>query len=179
MTARVWEQTSWFSEGSGVPPPLDDPPGKAPADEAAHKQISRVSILLVEDNPFDVNVIRRALRDSGVNFELDVVSDGEQALSLLTKEAETSGYTLPSVILLDWNLPRVSGSEVLAYIRQNDRLRGIPVVVVTSTNSPADVREIRKLGANAHFRKPTDLDAYLDLKTIVVDLLSEPPKSSS
>jgi|SRR5581483_5475640 len=179
MTAALWEQTSWFGEGSGVPPPLDDPPGRAHADEVDHKQLSRVSILLVEDNRSDVNVIRRALRDSGISFELDVVSDGEEALSFLTKEAEVSGYALPSIILLDWNLPRVSGSEVLAYIRQNDRLRGIPVVVVTSTNSPADVREIRKLGANAHFRKPTDLDAYLDLKTIVVDLLSEPPKSSS
>lgn len=179
MTRTVCRERSWFEGESAVPPPLGDPSGKKRAEESADKQALRVSILLVEDNPFDVNVIRRALRDSRIHFELNVVSDGEQALSFLAQGTEGCGYTPPSVVLLDWNLPRVSGSEVLAYIRQNDRLRGIPVVVVTSTNSPADVRDIRRLGANAHFRKPTDLDAYLDLKTIVVDLLSEPPHSSS
>lgn len=143
------------------------------------------SVLLIEDNPSDVHVIRRALRQSGIQMQIQVMSDGEQALSFLAQfeSPEQSegghGQDPPSLILLDWNLPRVSGPDLLAYIRRSDSLRGIPVVVVTSTNSPADVAEMRRLKANAHFRKPTDLDAYLALKAIVLDLLSEPPERPS
>lgn len=160
-------------EGPFRPPP--DAAGDDQSSQGAERQ-SESSVLLIEDNPSDVKIITQALGQTGIRMRIDVASDGEQALSFLAQLEECAKGRLPSVILLDWNLPRVSGPEVLGYIRQSDRLSGIPVVVVTSTNSAADVREIRKLGANAHFRKPTDLDAYLALKTVVLELLSEPPE---
>lgn len=142
-----------------------------------HKTV-RPIVLLVEDNLSDVKVIATVLRQCGIPVDLHVSSDGEEAISVLSRSGGSQDR-LPSLILLDWNLPRVSGSEVLAHIRQSDRLSKIPVVVVTSTNSPSDVGEIKRLGATAHFRKPTDLDAYLSLKTIVAELLSKSPQTSS
>jgi two-component system, chemotaxis family, response regulator Rcp1 len=159
-------------------PQPGDPFDKEPDAEEPDKQPVRISVLLVEDNPSDIHVISKALRASGISFDLEVASDGEQALSRLSKSVVSGNRQAPAIILLDWNLPRVSGSDVLAYVRRNETLRNIPVVVVTSTNSTADLKEMSKLGANAHFRKPTDLDAYLELKTIVLDLLSKPPKTS-
>ncbi len=136
-------------------------------------------VLLVEDNAPDVYIISRVLKQCGVPLNLQVASDGEQALTIL-REAETgSGHGQPSLILLDWNLPGVSGAEVLAYTRQSGHLRDVPVIVVTSTNAPRDVAEMTRLRATAHFRKPTDLDAYLDLKTIVLATLRKPPRTVS
>jgi CheY-like chemotaxis protein len=115
------------------------------------------------------------LKQSGIRIDIQVASDGEQALAILKRSEENPEDSCPTLILLDWNLPKVSGAEVLAYVRQSARWQNIPVVVVTSSNSPADVEQLRRLGATVHFLKPTDLDAYLELRRIVRGLLPEAP----
>jgi|GEM_PF-948735 len=160
-------------------PPVPDRGADPHSDVAAERIAAAPIILLVEDNAADVYVIGRVLKQCGVAIDLRVASDGEQALGLLRHFEKHSEQRLPSLILLDWNLPRASGAEVLVYARQSERLRDVPVVVVTSTNSPAEIRQFVSLGATAHFSKPTDLDAYLELKRIVLDVLPKPPRTSS
>jgi CheY-like chemotaxis protein len=154
-------------------------PGSEPGREKRPQSaLPRPVVLLVEDNVFDVRVITRALRGDALDIDIQVTEDGDAALSVLAESAATARRA-PSLILLDWNLPRVSGADVLAFIRRSEYLKHIPVVVVTSTESPSEVAQIRRLGANAHFRKPADLEAYLTLRTIVADLLSKPPRPPS
>jgi two-component system, chemotaxis family, response regulator Rcp1 len=137
-------------------------------------------VLLVEDNSSDVYVIDLVLKDCGIPMTLQVASDGEQALAVLKRsEEDIEQSPLPALILLDWNLPRISGAEVLAHLCKSERWRKVPVVVVTSTNSPLEVEEMKKLGAACHFRKPTNLAAFGDLKGIVLDLLAKPKTGSS
>ncbi len=136
---------------------------------------SKPTILLVEDNASDVHVIKLALMTCGIEMDVAVASDGEIALAML-EEAANAGDQWPALILLDWNLPRVSGAEILAYTREVEQLRSVPVVVVSSATSPMEIKEFERLGATAHFPKPTDLDAYLGLRTIVLDVLGRPPR---
>jgi len=168
-----------FAVGGSIPPPPFDPTGEQKLGEGADRSSSIPIVLLVEDKASDVYVIGQALKQCGIQIHLQVASDGEQALSMLRQSEVGGEHELISLILLDWNLPGVTGAEVLAYARQSGRLRNVPVVVVTSTDSPTDVGEIRRLGATAHFRKPTNLDAYLDLKTIVLGVLPRPPQPPS
>jgi two-component system, chemotaxis family, response regulator Rcp1 len=129
-----------------------------------------VPVFLVEDNPADVFVIRRALA-AAFPVDLHIAMDGEEALLELKSLETAAPASRPWLILLDWNLPRVSGAEVLSYLRQIDVWKDTPVIIVTSTNSPSDVDEMRKLGANGHFQKPSDLEAYLGLAKVVATTL--------
>jgi CheY-like chemotaxis protein len=166
-----------FAVNDSFPPPSSNSAGDPKLDPATNRGASLPIVLLVEDNASDVYVISRALKECGIQLHLRVAADGEQALSILQQSEAGGEQELPSLILLDWNPPGISGAEVLAYTRESGRLMNVPVVVVTSTDSPMDVRQITKLGATAHFRKPTNPDAYLDLKTIVLNALSKPPGS--
>ncbi len=170
-----------FPQGADEPspPPFPYDPSGGQDVETKLDPSSPTVIMLVEDNPPDVYMIDRVLKHSGIPMDLRVASDGEQALAMLRRFEEGAGHPQPSLILLDWNLPGVSGAEVLTYARQTERWRNVPVVVVTSSNSPMDIREIARLGATAHFRKPTDLDAYLDLKRVVLEMLPKPPQAPS
>ncbi|MGG6240390.1 response regulator [Nodosilinea sp. AN01ver1] len=128
------------------------------------------TILLVEDNPKDVFLVQRAARKAGIITPLRVVSDGDAALSYLSGIApygDRAAYPLPVLVLLDLKLPRRSGAEVLSWIRQQPRLRRLPVVVLTSSREYADINGIYDLGANAYIVKPADLDQLVDiLKTL-------------
>ncbi|PSR17150.1 two-component system response regulator [filamentous cyanobacterium CCP3] len=111
------------------------------------------TILLVEDNPKDVFLVQRAARRAGVTTPLQVVSDGDAALNYLSGVApygDRAAYPLPVLVLLDLKLPRRSGAEVLAWIRQQPRLRRLPVVVLTSSREYADINGIYDLGVNAY-----------------------------
>lgn len=117
----------------------------------------RHTLLLVEDDPFDVQLIRRALRKCGVDALLQVVSDGEAAIAYLSGEApfgDRDQYPLPALVLLDLKLPRTSGLEVLAWRREQETLRRIPVVVLTSSRLAPDVNTAYDLGANSYLMKP-------------------------
>ncbi len=139
------------------------------------------TILLVEDNPDDVELTRRALDESHVANRLDVVRDGVEALEYLFAEGEYAGRDvsdLPTVVLLDLKLPRVDGLEVLRRIRAEERMRLLPVVVLTSSNEERDIIESYSLGANSYVRKPVDFEQFLEAtKTLGLYWLvvNEPP----
>ena len=134
---------------------------------------SPVSILLVEDNVADVFFVREALRFEGIENELFVAPDGEKALEFI-ETAEISGdMRCPEIILLDLNLPRKSGADVLLRIMQSSRLAHVPVVIVTSSDAPTDRAETARLGARRYFVKPRDLDEYLKLGLVIKDVLRE------
>jgi CheY-like chemotaxis protein len=119
-------------------------------------------IVLVEDNPSELYLMKLALEESGLEFEITSFQTGADALSALCPAGSGGPALPPDVILLDLNTPRGDGFEVLAGIRQNVRLSHVPVAIVTSSASPADKRRTELLGATTYIQKPTQLDAFLD-----------------
>jgi two-component system response regulator len=120
-----------------------------------------VSILLVEDDPDDVQLTEIALRDAQVPNRLDVVEDGNQALQFLRREHPYERAHTPDLILLDLNLPRVDGREVLRTIKDDPDLRRIPVVVLTTSSDEIDIRDSYAAHANSFITKPVDFDEFL------------------
>ncbi len=119
-----------------------------------------VEIMLVEDNPGDVRLTREALRDARIENTLTVVSDGESAIALL-RERLASRQPRPMLVLLDLNLPRRDGRQVLAELKADPQLCVIPVVVLTSSAAEQDVLESYRHHANAYVTKPVDIDGFL------------------
>jgi CheY-like chemotaxis protein len=120
-------------------------------------------VLLVEDNEADVRLTREALREAGEGVRLSTAGDGEQALAFLRREEGFAEAPRPDLVLLDLNLPRKNGIEVLAEMRADERLACIPVIVLTSSAEQQDVDACYACGANAFVVKPQDLDAFMDL----------------
>jgi chemotaxis family two-component system response regulator Rcp1 len=118
-------------------------------------------ILLVEDSPTDVELTVEALAEGRVANKLHVVRNGEDALRFLRREDEYADVPTPDIVLLDWNLPRMDGGEVLAAIRADSNLTHIPVVVLTTSSSDEDVLRSYQLHANSYVRKPLDLDDFI------------------
>lgn len=119
-----------------------------------------VEILLVEDNPGDQRLTREALRDGKVLNRLHVVADGTEALRFLRREGPHGAAPRPDLILLDLNLPGMDGREVLRQVKQDDELRRIPVVVMTSSDAERDVIATYDTGANSYVTKPVGLDEF-------------------
>jgi two-component system, response regulator len=119
-------------------------------------------ILLVEDNPDHEALALRALRKSGVAEEIAVARDGAEALKYLLGTGDEAGGTLPQVVLLDLKLPKIDGLEVLRRLRDADRTRLVPVVVLSSSDEARDIQSAYDLGANSYVRKPVDFDAFVD-----------------
>jgi CheY-like chemotaxis protein len=117
-------------------------------------------VLLVEDDPGDVLIAREALAAANVQTRLSVVSDGTQALAYLRRQEPHTGAERPDLILLDLNLPGMTGHEVLAEVKGDDELRRIPVVVLTTSATPADITKSYDLHANVYVAKPVDFDAF-------------------
>jgi CheY-like chemotaxis protein len=118
-------------------------------------------VLLVEDNPGDVRLTQEVLRESRVPTEVKVASDGEEALDYLQARGEHATRKRPSLVLLDLNLPRKSGLEVLAECKSDDSLRRVPVVVLSGSSASHDVARAYDLHANAYVTKPLDLDEFI------------------
>jgi len=112
---------------------------------------------MVDDNPADVRLTQEALRDMRVSNELSVVQDGKEAVAFLLRHGQYANSPRPDLILLDWNLPKVDGSEVLEIIRTESALRAIPVVVLTGSTEQIDVVKAYHLKANCYITKPMDL----------------------
>ena len=121
------------------------------------------SILLAEDNPADVFLLREAFSQHQHSIDLRVVSDGEQALDFIESVDGTPENGTPDLIVLDLNLPKSDGADILKRIRQKPHLRGTPVVVLTSSDSPQDRNTTETLGADSFLTKPADLDEFLRL----------------
>jgi CheY-like chemotaxis protein len=122
-----------------------------------------VEILLVEDSPGDVRLTREALREGKVRNNLSVVPDGVEAMAFLRREGKYADSPRPDVILLDLNLPRKDGREVLAEIKADDRLRRVPVVVLTTSRDEHDILRSYNLHANCYITKPVDLDQFIEV----------------
>jgi two-component system, chemotaxis family, response regulator Rcp1 len=120
-----------------------------------------IEVLLVEDNPGDVRLTREALKEGKVRNNLYVVSDGTEALSFLRREGDHAGAVRPDLILLDLNLPRMDGRQVLEEIKGDPELRMIPVVILTSSQAEQDILKAYDLHANCYVTKPVDLDQFI------------------
>jgi CheY-like chemotaxis protein len=122
-----------------------------------------IEILLVEDNPGDVELTREALHDSKVHMRLSVVNDGVEALAFLRRETPYDDAPRPDLILLDLNLPKKDGRAVLADVKQDPALRHIPVVILTSSQAEQDILRAYDLHANCYVTKPVDLDQFITI----------------
>lgn len=122
-----------------------------------------IEILLVEDDPGDVLITREAFAENKVRNHLSVVSDGEAAMAYLRREGEFASAPRPDLILLDLNLPRKAGHEVLAEVKSDVELQRIPVVILTTSDAEEDILRSYDLHANAYVTKPVDFDRFLDV----------------
>ena len=122
-----------------------------------------IDVLLVEDDPGDVLLIKEAFEDNKVRNRLHVVSDGVEAIEFLRKQGASGSAPTPDLVLLDLNLPRMDGREVLAEIKADEDLRQIPVVVLTTSKAEEDVLRSYKLHANAYVTKPVDFDRFIEV----------------
>ncbi len=127
------------------------------------KEPSSVEILLAEDNPGDVKLTEKAFEQANIENNLHVVNDGVEALQFLNSEQPFADTPQPDIVLLDLNMPRKDGQDVLAEMKAADELSRIPVVVLTSSESEEDVVRSYDLNANAYLTKPVDFDGFLDI----------------
>ena len=132
---------------------------------------SPITILLAEDNPGDVFLVRRALEKHELRVELIVVEDGQAAIRYMDRVDSDDDVASPTLALLDLNLPRATGNRVLLRIRQSSRCGKIPIIIVTSSDSPLDRAAAAQLGASDYFQKPGDLAGFMRLGQVVRDAL--------
>lgn len=139
-----------------------------------------IEILLVEDNPGDVRLTIEALRDARINNRLNVASDGVEAMDYLRRQGRFSETTRPDVILLDLNLPKKNGHEVLHEIKADTDLKRIPVVILTTSKADEDIGRSYDLYANCYISKPVDLDQFIIVIQSIEDfwltIVKLPPK---
>jgi chemotaxis family two-component system response regulator Rcp1 len=128
-----------------------------------------IQVLLVEDNPGDVRLTKEALKEGKLLNQLSVVGDGVEALSFLRKEGKYVDALQPELILLDLNLPKKDGREVLAEIKADPNLRRIPVVVLTTSSAEEDILKIYDLHANCYITKPVDLEQFMGVVKSIED----------
>lgn len=128
-----------------------------------------VEVLLVEDNPGDVRLTQEALKDSRVLVNLTVASDGVEAMEVLRREGQNAAKPRPDLILLDLNLPRKNGREVLEEIKADEDLKRIPVIVMTTSKAEQDIYRVYNLNANCYVTKPVDLDEFLNVVRSIED----------
>ena len=140
-----------------------------------------VEILLVEDSPSDTELTVEALREAKIRNHLSIVEDGVQALDFLRRRGQYAGAPRPDLIMLDLNLPRKDGREVLAELKSDDDLKTIPVVVLTTSRAEQDVLRAYKLHANCYITKPVDFEQFIDvvrsIESFWLFVVTLPPKA--
>lgn len=144
------------------------------------RTVRTIDILMVEDDPGDVRLTREALKGSKVLHSLNVVEDGVAALDYLRKAPPYQDAVRPDIVLLDLNLPRKDGREVLAAMKQDAALRTIPVVILTTSQAEEDVLRAYNLNANCYVTKPVDFDQFMRIVRTIEDfwltVVTLPPK---
>lgn len=129
----------------------------------------RIAVLVVDDDPADVELTREALMSHEGDWELDiqVAEDGEEALNYLKQQGIFEGSKRPDIILLDLNMPKKDGREVMQELKSDEQLRTIPVVVVTTSDDQRDISKMYELGANCYLTKPEDLEGFSELYRVL------------
>ncbi len=133
------------------------------------KSIKPIEILLVEDNPGDARLAKEALKDSKLSNNLYIADDGVEAMNFLRKEGKYADMPRPDLVILDLNLPRKDGREVLAEIKNDDDLKRIPVVILTISKAEEDILRTYNLHANCFISKPIDLDQFIKVVRSIED----------
>ena len=148
-----------------------------------HACVSSIQVLLVEDNPGDVRLTREAFKDAKVHLEMHVVNDGVEATDFVNRRGAYADSPRPDLILLDLNLPRKDGRDVLAEIKADPSLKSIPVVILTTSASDVDIESSYLLHANCYISKPVDLDGFLSVVRSIDDfwfsVVKLPPAEAS
>jgi CheY-like chemotaxis protein len=129
-------------------------------------------IVLIEDSQIDVFLVKAAIAAHGLDIELHVLENGEQAAGFIARIESDESAACPRLFLLDLNLPRTGGLEVLSYLRRSKRCAGVPVLVMTSSYADKDRAESSALGATAYFRKPSGYEAFLKIGEVIRGLLA-------
>ena len=129
--------------------------------ESIGTNAAAIEILLVEDSPGDVRLTREAFKDAKMHINLHVAADGEEAMVFLKREGDSGNAPRPDLILLDLNLPKKDGREVLEEIKGDPTLKSIPVVILTTSASEEDILRSYRLHANCYITKPVDLEGFL------------------
>ena len=137
--------------------------------ETERTQSRPVEVLLVEDNPGDVRLTQEAFKEGRVLVNLTVAADGVQAMEVLTRQGPYRDAAKPDLILLDLNLPRKNGREVLIEIKADAELRRIPVIIMTTSKAEQDIHRAYNLNANCYITKPVDLDEFLHVVRSIED----------
>jgi CheY-like chemotaxis protein len=132
-----------------------------------------VRVLLVEDNAGDAYLFRKALEAAELNFDLTVIDDGSQALAFVRGEREYAGNAVPDLVVLDLNLPKHEGIEILNAIELSRRFEGVPVVITSSSPWPPRLKESERLRISRYIPKPPDLDAFLAIGAQLKEVLLE------
>lgn len=130
---------------------------------------SYTDVLLVEDSPGDIRLMQEAFRDASSSIRLHVTSDGVEAIAFLNREGAHANAPRPDIILLDLNLPKIDGREVLAHIKQNRSLKSIPTAILSISENPADIATSYQLQANCYMAKPAEWDAFVILVNSIND----------
>jgi two-component system, chemotaxis family, response regulator Rcp1 len=131
--------------------------------------MKKMTVLLVEDSPGDVRLTQEAFHDADPTIDLRVAADGVEAMGFLKREGAHSGAPRPDFILLDLNLPKMDGREVLAHIKEDDDLKTIPTVILTTSDAEADILTSYKLQANCYLSKPVQLEEFESLVKSIND----------
>jgi chemotaxis family two-component system response regulator Rcp1 len=128
-----------------------------------YEELKAINILLVEDNPGDARLAKEALKDSKLLNHLDIVSDGVEAIDYIHKQGQYNDAPRPDLILLDLNLPRKDGREVLKELKEDDNYKRIPVVILTISKAEEDILRSYNLHANCFITKPIDLEQFINV----------------
>ncbi|MGA3025420.1 MAG: response regulator [Bryobacteraceae bacterium] len=150
-----------------------EPPSSSPSPDTPDKPFPRpLSLLLAEDNLPDALFLREAIKAEDLPLEVHIAPDGEQAIDFIARAEKDPDAPCPHVLLLDLNLPKVDGFEVLRRIRASDKWKNIPVLIVTSSDSPADRSEAARLGVS-YFRKPVTYEEFVKVGPVLRQFLKD------
>ncbi|MGZ4856874.1 MAG: response regulator [Methanobacteriaceae archaeon] len=130
---------------------------------------NEIEILLVEDNPADVRLVQEVFKEASIHNKMQLALDGDKAMQILRKEDEYANVSRPDLIILDLNLPKKDGREVLKEIKEDENLKSIPVVILTTSNAEDDLIETYRNNANCYITKPVDLDNFIKVVKIIED----------
>jgi chemotaxis family two-component system response regulator Rcp1 len=131
----------------------------------------KIQVFIAEDNPADVLLVREALNAHGIPHELQIATNGEEAVDFITRMGKRGEAACPDILLLDLNLPRIDGQEVLREFRRQPACALTPVIVLSSSDRPADRETVGALGVARYFKKPTRLDGFMKLGAVVKEVL--------